>query len=209
MADDWQLVRDALSEAGVNGVDDLGRFVNDTTYLDPSELDETTAGPVLLALLPQLNDPRVVAAVGRHLQGGGLRGRPGAFEVVRVAFIRWAAGPGDVGWVLGDTLARVADRTAGPDLIHLACQRDLGPARQCIVESLWRFKAEHDIQPVLRRLMRDPDVASMALSSLQRTIGAEAMIEVLEGLLDEQLDPGVTAAARRQLSRARRKLARG
>jgi HEAT repeat protein len=73
---------------------------------------------------------------------------------------------------------------------------------------LWRFKAVADVEPLLRRLVSDATVTYMAMSSLQRTIGAEAMLPLLEQLLESSTDSVVRAAADRQLRRVRRKLAR-
>jgi hypothetical protein len=73
------------------------------------------------------------------------------------------------------------------------------------VESLWRLKATVDVEPTLRRLASQSDVVYAALSSLQRTIGAHAMIPVLEKLLAESSDPTVKQAAARQMKRVRRK----
>jgi hypothetical protein len=58
----------SLAAAGVIGVEDLGRFVNDVTYLRPSMFDERAAMPVLLELLPALTDPTLVRAVAAHLR---------------------------------------------------------------------------------------------------------------------------------------------
>jgi hypothetical protein len=70
VVDEWQLARDSPAAAGVNGVEDLGRFVNDVTYLRPSMFDERAAMPVLLELLPTLTDPTLVRAVAAHLRRG-------------------------------------------------------------------------------------------------------------------------------------------
>jgi hypothetical protein len=48
----------------------------------------------------------------------------------------------------------------------------------------------------------------MAMSSLQRTIGAEAMAPALERLLRTDSEPIVRQAAERELPRVRRKLAK-
>ena len=54
MVDEWQQARDELVRAGVEGAEDLGRFVNDGRYLRPTRFDERAAMPVLLELLPRL-----------------------------------------------------------------------------------------------------------------------------------------------------------
>ena len=69
--DEWQAARQALSVAGVAGVEDLGRFVNNTEHFAPSQFDERAAMPVLLDILPTATDAKLVeaiAAVGDHLK---------------------------------------------------------------------------------------------------------------------------------------------
>ena len=38
MGDEWDRVRQALREAGARGVEDFGRFINNTKYFEPSRL---------------------------------------------------------------------------------------------------------------------------------------------------------------------------
>jgi hypothetical protein len=204
--DEWQRVREALTDAGVTGVEDFGRFVNNTAFFRPSLFDERAAAPTLLRLLPDLQTPPVVRSAAGHLRRPWLRDLDGAYEVVRAAYLRWATDP-DVGWYLGGTLCRAASRERATDLIELAATAEHGGSRGCIVEALWRFKAVAEVEPLLRNLVADPDVTDMAMSSLQRTIGAEAMAPVLERLLATTDDSTVQEAAERQLRRVRRKLA--
>lgn len=208
MGDEWQLVRQALTSARVPGVADLGVFVNNTQYFAPSRFDGRAAAPVLLGLLPNLDDPRLVTTVARHLKGPWLRSIDGAYEMVREAYVRWAPSRDETGWVLGETLCRAADASRAADLLALAGMDDHGLARGWIVDALWRFTSVADVEPLLRRLVRDPTVTLMAMSALQRTIGAEAMVPMLEELLEDGTDPVVHAAADRQIRRVRRKLAR-
>lgn len=206
MHDEWQVVRDALTNAGVDGVEDFGRFVNNPTYFAPSTFDERAAAPVLLELLPTLHEPRVVATVGRHLKGQ--RGVVNGYATVLAAFKRWATEPGETGWVLGDTLARASDKSKADELIQLAITDRYGGSRGCVVEALWRFKSVADVEQPLRRLIADPDVSLMAMIALQRTIGAEATNDALEQLLDYSVEPTVQRHAQRQLKRIRKKLTR-
>jgi hypothetical protein len=82
-------------------------------------------------------------------------------------------------------LCKAAGRSRGADLLALT-QRDAdGGSRGCIVEALWRFKSTVAVEPALRRLVHDPTVAGPALSSLQRTIGAAAMMPILDALLTD------------------------
>jgi hypothetical protein len=167
---------------------------------------DRAAAPALLRLLPDLQTPTVVTSAAGHLRRPWLRELDGAYEVVRAAYLRWVTDP-DVGWYLGGTLCRAASRERATDLIELAGTAEHGGSRGCIVEALWRFKAVADVEPLLRNLVADPDVTDMAMSSLQRTIGAEAMAPVLARLLATTDDSTVQEAAERQLRRVRRKLA--
>lgn len=202
------MVSDVLDAHGIAGVEDFGRFVSNTKYFPASNFDERAAAPVLLDLLPTLRDQRVVTAVGRHLQRPWLRSVDGAYDVVRAAYVDWAPMANETGWVLGDTLCKAADRSRGEDLVALAADDSHGMSRGCIIESLWRFKGNADVEPLLRQLLADPSVTRMAMSALQRTIGAQAMQNALEELLATAPDPVVAKAAAEQLRRVRRKIAR-
>jgi hypothetical protein len=76
-----------LVAAGVEGAEDLGRFVSDGRYLQPSKFDEWAAMPVLLELLPRLTDPTLVSAVAAHLRRPWAR--PAAFGPLVDAFRLW------------------------------------------------------------------------------------------------------------------------
>lgn len=206
MDDDWDRVRAALHEAGVPGAEDFGRFVNNTVYFAPSRFDEKAAAPVLLALLPDLGDKRVVATIGRHLQSRAVG--LDCYEVVLAAYQRWGRSPGETGWVLGDTLARKADKSRASDFIAMALDTRFGASRAFIVGALWRFKAVVDVEPVLRVLIRDPDVALHAMSAMQRTIGLERMASEFHDLLHEAPEGRVADQARRQLKLVEKKLKR-
>lgn len=207
MIGDRQRVINELIDAGVCGVGEFGRFVNNTKYFEPSQFDEVAAAPILLRLLPELNDAKVVATVGRHLKRPWVRKIDGAFEAVLRAYERWAHTPGEVGWVLGDTLSSLADRTRASQLYGLADDASTGSARACIVESLWRFKATLDVEPLLRELVADPDVAFMAVTALQRTVGPERSLDVLRGVAANSQDEVVVRAAAQAIRRVEKKLA--
>ena len=204
MVDEWDRLRTALEQAGVGGVDDLGRFVNNTKYFDPSVFDESAAAPVLLELLPELTDERLVCAVGRHLQSRAV-GKE-SYDDVLAAFKKWGPMKGQAGWVLGDTLARKADKSRSADFFTLAGDPSYGSSRAFIVDALWRFTSVSDVEPLLLELIRDPDVSIYALSALQRSIGAERMASVLTLLLEELPDGTVAGNARRQMKRVEKKL---
>lgn len=207
VADEWERVRAALREAGVAGVEDLGRFVNNTKYFEPSRLDEAAAAPVLLRLLPELENERLVRTIGRHLQSKSVSKE--CYDRVLAAYRKWGRLQGETGWVLGDTLARKADKSRADDFLSLASDRDFGASRAFIVDALWRFKSVVDVEPLLRALIREPDVSVYAMSALQRTIGVERMASTLRELLDEAPDGQVVEHARRQLKRVEKKRKQG
>lgn len=209
MLDDRQRVRNELIDAGVRGVDDFGRFVNNTKYFEPSRFDEVAAAPVLLRLLPSLTDSRVVAAVGRHLKRWEVRRIDGSFGIVLSAYESWCSHAGEVGWVLGDTLAFLADRSKADILIALGADTTAGRSRACIVESLWRFKSTDEVEAPLLRLVRDPDVAFMAVTALQRTCGAERSLEILRDVQATDSNEVVVRAATRAVRRIDKKLTGG
>jgi hypothetical protein len=60
-------LRAALTDAGVAGAGDFGRFVNHTRRSRPSAFDARAATPVLMRMLPSLADPHAVEAVATHL----------------------------------------------------------------------------------------------------------------------------------------------
>lgn len=68
MIGDRQLVINELIDAGVGGVGEFGRFVNNTKYFEASQFDEVAAAPVLLRLLPELNDAKVVVGAEQRLR---------------------------------------------------------------------------------------------------------------------------------------------
>lgn len=170
-----------LHSRGVAGAEDFGRFVNDTRCLERSTFDDRAALPVLLDVLPTLDDPKAVAAAARHVRCRWLRGD--AFDVLRDTYLRWAhrSPSSDAAWALGDALAKATDATRAPELVELATNPELGASRQQIAGSLWRFRKTLDVAPSLRALVHDPDVSLVAVSALGRVIAPEAMVPVLEG----------------------------
>jgi hypothetical protein len=122
---------------------------------------QRAAAPFLIRHLPQLTDRKLVDAVARHLRGTA---EPrAAFPALREAFVGWAPiHPDAPGWTLGDLLAWAAQAKNADDLLELAQDTRYGMARQMIVDSLWRFKKHTQVEPVLIRLMSDPDDAQGA-----------------------------------------------
>ncbi len=189
VADDFNRIREALERGGVNGIDDFGRFVNDSTYLEASRFDERSAFPILLGLFPTLTDPKAVEATARYL--GRPIGRPASFKELLAAFRRWGPAGTSVGWVLGDSLASTATEDELPVMLELAQDRSFGVSRQMIVYSLWRYKKDKRVSTVLVPLMRDPDVCLQAMSALRRTVGNDNAIPLLKNVRDGVRDPKI------------------
>jgi hypothetical protein len=190
----------------VNGVEDLGRFVNDVTYLQPSMFDERAAMPVLLELLPTLTDPTLVGAVAAHLRRPWAR--PTAFDVLVDAFRRWAPLSAGAGWQLGDALANAARLNDLPVLLDLVSDTHYGAARQMIVDSLWRFRKSALIEPALVSLITDPTVALHAMSALRRSIGPTLALPYLRQVAADHPGDRLGETATRQIRRAEASISR-
>jgi hypothetical protein len=206
VVDEWQLTRNSLAAAGVEGAEDLGRFVNDIRYLQPSMFDERAAMPVLLDLLPTLTDPTLVRAVAAHLRRPWAR--PTAFGPLVDAFRRWATLSGDAGWQLGDALASAARLNDLPVLLSLVSDTRYGTARQMIVDSLWRFRKSSLVEPALVSLITDPAVALHAMSALRRSIGPASALPYLRQVADDHPGDRLGKVAASQIRRVEASLSR-
>lgn len=202
MADDWRRLRSALRSAGVEGVGDVGRFVAQPEHFRPSQFDERAAMPILLAILPSLQDPEVVVAVAGHLKRPWAR--PKAYPVLHEAFLKWARSHPTAGWSLGEAMANAAPREQLQDLIDLASDEAYGTARQMIVHSLWRFGSDPRVPSALIPLCADPDVSLHAMSALRRSVGNEAALPRLRELEKTHPERRVREQARRELKKAER-----
>lgn len=198
-------IRSALTDAGVPGVEDLGRFVNNTEYFPPSRFDERAAMPVLLRFLPTLTDPRAVEVVARHLHGPWAR--PHTFLPLLEAFRSWGSQDWAAGWVVGDSLASAATLEDSAVLIDLVRDQQYGSGRQMIVYSLWRFRSNPGIAEVLEQLIDDPDVCLQAMSALRRTVGNGAALPHLRRIRDTHADARVRSQASAAVKKAEKSLA--
>lgn len=198
--DEWQRARNELVLAGVEGAEDLGRFVNDVRYLRPSVFDERAAMPILLELLPTLTDRTLVRAIAAHLRRPWAR--PTAFGPLVDAFRRWAPQGGDVGWQLGDALVSAAEPHDLVVLLDLISDARYGTGRQMIVASLWRFRKSPLVEPALVALITDPAVALHAMSALRRSIGAGAALPYLRQVAADHPRDRLGHAASSQIRRA-------
>jgi hypothetical protein len=200
VGDEWQMVRDALTEQGVAGADDLGRLVSNTDHFRPSALDERAATSVFIELLPRLSDPKLVGAIASHLRSPWAR--PAASQVLQAAFERWAITETTTGWHIGDALATVATEDDLPALLQIVTATRFGTARQMIVDALWRFKAAPEVEPTLVLLTEDPDVALHAMSSLRRAVGPKEALQHLHRVEAEHSGDSIGTIARRQIRKA-------
>jgi len=204
--DEWDELRARLRQAGVAGEQDLGRFVSNTEFFEPSSFDERAAFEVLLAALPWLNDAKLVGAVAGHLRRPWARGK--AFPVLVSAFERWAALDAMAAWHLGDALGSVATADDLSQLIRLARTSRLGMPRQMIVLALGRFKKSAEAQAAARDLAEDDDVALHALNAYRKIAGPAAALKRGSEVVRDH--PGTRAAeqAQRQAKRIAKSLAR-
>jgi hypothetical protein len=201
--DDADRIRHELVLAGVAGVHDFGRFVDNTTYFAGSEFDEKAAMPTLLEVLPSLTDPQVVTAVAGHLRRPWAR--PSAFPILLDAFVRWSEVDPGAGWALGDALATAADKSRVSVLLELSTDARYGKARQMVVYSLRRYKFDARVASVLDGLLADPSVALHAASALRQVRGDAAALPFLRHARDRTTDAAVKRSLEREIKKAEKK----
>lgn len=204
-APEWAWLAAELEAAGVN-TRDLGRFVNDTRFIRPSEFDVLAAMPVLLSALPRLIHADVVRAAASHLNHQGAR--PTAFPVLLDQFKKWAQLDSLAGHGIADALATASDPSHVDELLTLAADRRYGESRAGVVEALWRYRKDPRVAPALRILLGDPDVSWPAMSALRRAVGNEVALSDLRLLRDSTDDPEVRENAAEQIKRTQRALAK-
>lgn len=171
----------ALTENGVSGVEDFGRFISNVQFFRPSSFDERAAMPLLIDALPKVHDPALAHTIASHLRRSWAR--PAAYAVLLDAFKRFGGESGSHGWAIGDSLASAATTKDAPELLQLVTDRRYGKDRQMIVHSLYRFKAADGVASILKTLTEDADVSLHAISAYWRSVGddtARAHFERLE-----------------------------
>ena len=200
-----RLIED-LRERGIAGADEFGRFVNNTEFFGPSTFDERTAMPVLLEALPRLTDLAVVDAVARHL--GREWARPVAFWPLHEAFLRWSRRQDLGAWAIGESLVKVSAIEYLDPLLSLVRNPEHGRNLEMIVFALYRYKADPRVETALRDLVDDEDVSLHAISALRRVVSADAMVQVLERVIEDKPDskPGKDAAKALKAVRKRARL---
>ena len=200
--DEWGHLRARLAAAGVDGADDLGRFVSKPEFFGESRFDERAAMPVLIEALPELTDPTLIGAVAGHLRRPWAR--PRAFDALLAAFE--AVAPRDqlgAGWHLGDALGTTATAQHVEPLLRISQDRQYGAARQMVVHSLRRFKKAPGVSDALLLLIDDPDVALHAMRSLRSVIGAREALPHLERVERDRAGTTVGNQATREAKKAR------
>jgi hypothetical protein len=202
--DEWAQLRARLTEAGVDGAQDLGRFVSNPEFFGSSAFDEKAAMPVLVAQLPDLTDAKLVSAVAGHLRRPWAR--PAAFDALLDAFESWAQRDADTGWHLGDALGATATATHVEALLRISQDTRYGTARQMVVHALGRFKNAPAVPQALADLIEDPDVALHAMQALRRVLGPEEALPHLECVEREQRGTTVGEHAAREAKKTRKSL---
>ena len=198
------MVRSALAARGVAGVEDFGRFVSNVEFFGASGFDERAAMPVLLELLPQVSDPKLVATIASHLRRPWAR--PTAFTALHDAFLRWARQNESTGWSVGDAMASAARIQELPALLSIANDAGFGKARQMVVFALAHFKRSPGVAPALIALLHDPDVALHAMSALRRTIGAREVLPYLQDVKAAHPNDELGDIAGREIRKAEKAL---
>lgn len=203
--DEWEGLRARLSATGVEGVEDLGRFVSEPEFFGESRFDERAAMPVLIEALPTLTDPQLVGAVAGHLRRAWAR--PAAFDALLAAFEVWAV-RGDLatGWHLGDALGTSATASQAEALLRASQVQEYGAARQMVVHALGRFNKVPGVSETLLGLIEDPDVSLHAMGALRRVVGAEEALQHLERVERKHRGTLVAEQAAREAKKARQAL---
>ena len=192
-----------LEAAGIE-TSDFGRFVNRPFpgVLEPSTFDEVAALPILTRWLPRIADTRVKETIVRHIKRKEA-GPQAASLLLREFAVTQDEG---LGWVIGDAIATVADRSHFDEILALAADKRHGHARSPLVGMLWRFKSDAADQ-VLTSSVANRDTAFDAMSAARRRFGNSAARELIAPLIDAD-DHRVREAAREQLKRIDRYLGR-
>ena len=204
-AAEWEAVRAALRESGVDPTD-LGRFVNrpnpDLPGLEPETFDAKAAYPVLLEWLPRVSSPRLRSTIASRLRQTGKSSR-----TARALLQAYAAETDETArWELGDAIARSATRAELDSIVEHAADPRGGTGRQMLVDALWRVKTTR-AREVILELIDDPDVCLHAAHSLRRAFGNEEARRRLEPLL-EHPNERVRDVARHTLKKIDRALGR-
>lgn len=198
----------AVVAADAAGIDptDFGKFTSDRhpDVVAPSRFDLAGSTPVLIRLLPSLDDPGVREMVVRSLSTSAAR--PSATPVLIEEFLRTSdASDPSLKWAIGNALDTTADQDAVAVLMDLAGDTANGRGRQMIVTRLGRSAKSEVVVGLLIELLDDPDVTLHAMGALRQQLGARQARPFIEQRTHSD-SPHVRAAASRQLRRIDRSL---
>jgi hypothetical protein len=203
---DWDLVRQALTDAGLPS-EDFGRFTSGdhSDLIRPEDFDYQNSVPVLLRCLPLVEDPAVKEAIVRSLSTSAAR--PAAADLLIAEFIATsdADQPG-LKWAIGNALNTVADKGHAEPLRELALDRRNGRGRQMIVSRLGNFKANEAVTSALITLLDDENVALHAMSALRQQVGPKDAGPYIEAQTNA-CSEAIRRTAAKQLKSIDRKLA--
>ena len=156
---DLQRVQQVLREARVSA-DDFGVFGSGSKVagIPGSRFDYRAATPVLIRVLPELNDPEIREAVVRSLSTSAAK--PSAVPVLLAEFCRTSNdSEAALKWAVGNALETTADQASVDALVPLVLDPTHGRGRQMIVSRLGRAAKDPRIVEALLDLIDDPDVA--------------------------------------------------
>lgn len=169
--EDGQLVVNALKQVGIN-VADVYDLVN-------SRSSYPQAIPVLLTLLPRLQDLKIKEGVIRALTVREARGA-GVAEALIAEFS--CSSSELLRWTIGNALSVVADDAVFGQVVELAREKKYGRAREMVVEAMANMKDPRAAE-VLIDLLDDEDTAGHAIVALGR-LGAVTARPRLEPFLN-------------------------
>lgn len=184
----------------------------------------SAAGLELVAVrdLKAHGDPGVLPIVSRFLRAEGylpvkqdtvaaLTGRwarraAGSFLVEEFKAIDPAAdSQGQLRWSIGDVLEHVADERVIDDVITISLDQRHGSHRGFVVVALGNMRrAREKVEPILLRLLQDPDVAGYAIMGLAK-LGATDAIPAITPFLKHPA-PWVRREAKKALARLEKKV---
>ena len=122
---------------------------------------------ILIAWLPKVSRPNNKAAIAHALTSP--KARPQAASVLLDEFRRAKdVGPNSARWVIGDALEVVADDLVFDRVEAILRNPGYGVDRFGVVRSLIRGRKNPRVEPLLRDLLDDPDIAGMAAYVLVR-----------------------------------------
>lgn len=160
----------------VKALQNVGIEVQSVYDLVNSPRSYDAAIPVLLNLLPEIEDERVKEGIVRALtvkEARGLASRPLLHEFKSAAPSQWI-----LKWVIGNALSVVADDEVFEEIVELVKDKGHGKAREMVVLALANMKNPRAVD-VLMELLKDEEVVGHAIGALGKlkAVQAEKAIE--------------------------------